>query len=67
MARDAYHDIFLHLVWHTKESRGLIIKTNPWAEPFFSYNQTAFLAEFRVGFTVDAEKYFSKMDGVPTI
>jgi REP element-mobilizing transposase RayT len=25
MARDAYHEIFLHLVWHTKESRGLII------------------------------------------
>lgn len=45
---------------------GLIVKTNPWAEPFFSFNQTAFLAEFRVGFTVDDEKYFSKMDGVPT-
>ena len=25
MARDAHHEIFLHLVWHTKESRGLII------------------------------------------
>ena len=49
------------------ERMGLIIKTNPWAEPFFSFNQTAFLAEFRVGFTVDAEKYFSKMDGVPTV
>lgn len=45
---------------------GLIIKTNPWAEPMFSFNQTAFLAEFRVGFNVDDEKYFSKMDGVPT-
>jgi len=45
---------------------GLIIKTNPWGEPYFSFNQTAFLAEFRVGFTVDAEKYFAKMDGVPT-
>jgi len=45
---------------------GLIVKTNPWAEPFFSFNQTAFLAEFRVGFNVDDEKYFSKLDGVPT-
>lgn len=45
---------------------GMIVKTNPWAEPFFSFNQTAFLAEFRVGFAVDHEKYFSKMDGVPT-
>ena len=24
MAKDAYHEIFLHLVWHTKESRNLI-------------------------------------------
>jgi len=46
---------------------GLIIKTNPFGEPYFSYNQTAFLAEFRVGFNTDAEKYFAKMDGVPTV
>ncbi len=25
MAKDAYHEILLHLVWHTKESRNLII------------------------------------------
>lgn len=25
MARDAYHEIFLHLVWHTKDNRNIII------------------------------------------
>jgi HK97 family phage major capsid protein len=45
---------------------GVTIMANPYAEPYFSYNQVAFRAEFRVGFNVDAEKYFSKMDGVPT-
>jgi len=45
---------------------GITIMANPYAEPYFSYNQTAFRAEFRVGFNVDHEKYFSKMDGVPT-
>lgn len=45
---------------------GMIIRTNPFGEPYFSFNQTAFLAEMRVGFTVDAEKYFAKMDNVPT-
>ena len=24
MARDAYHELFVHLVWHTKEGRNLI-------------------------------------------
>ena len=46
---------------------GISIMTNPFAEPYFSYNQTAFRAEFRVGFNVDHEKYFAKMDGVPTV
>lgn len=45
---------------------GITIMANPYAEPYFSYNQTAFRAEFRVGFNVDHEKYFAKMDGVPT-
>jgi len=45
---------------------GLIIKTNPFGEPYFSYNQTALLAEFRVGFNADSEANFSKLDGVPT-
>lgn len=45
---------------------GITVMANPYAEPYFSFNQTAFRAEFRVGFTVDSEKYFSKLDGVPT-
>lgn len=45
---------------------GMRVLVNPFAEPFFSFNQTAFRAEFRVGFNVDKEAYFSKMDGVPT-
>jgi len=45
---------------------GLTVATNPFGEPYFSFNQTAFRAEFRVGFTVDAEKYFSSLSGVPT-
>lgn len=45
---------------------GITVMANPYAEPYFSFNQTAFRAEFRVGFTVDHEKYFAKMDGVPT-
>jgi len=45
---------------------GITVMANPYAEPYFSFNQTAFRAEFRVGFNVDAEKYFAKMDGVPT-
>ena len=46
--------------------QGVRVMVNPYAEPFFSFNQTAFRAEFRVGFNVDHEKYFSKIDGVPT-
>nr|BDD47306.1 hypothetical protein 9 [bacterium] len=45
---------------------GITVMANPYAEPYFSYNQTAFRAEFRVGFNVDHEKYFAKMDGIPT-
>lgn len=45
---------------------GLIIKTNPYGEPYFSFNQTAFLAEFRVGFQVDSEAFFASLSGVPT-
>jgi len=45
---------------------GVIVKTNPWAEPYFSFNQTCFLAEFRVGFNVDHEKFFAELEGVPT-
>ena len=45
---------------------GLIVKTNPWAEPYFSYNQTAFLAEVRMGFALSDEKRFAMLSGVPT-
>ncbi len=45
---------------------GLVIKTNPWAEPYFSYNQTAFLAEVRVGFALSDEARFAMLSGVPT-
>lgn len=45
---------------------GVTVATNPFGEPYFSFNQTAFRAEFRVGFTVDAQTYFSVMEGVPT-
>ena len=51
---------------YTGYRMGMIVRTNPYGEPYFSYNQTAFLAEMRVGFTVDAEKYFSVMNNVPT-
>lgn len=44
---------------------GVTIRTNPFGEPYFSFNQTAFLAEIRVGFNVDHEKYFAEMEGVP--
>lgn len=46
--------------------QGLVVKTNPWAEPYFSYNQTAFLAEVRIGFALADEKRFAVLDGVPT-
>lgn len=46
--------------------QGLTIKTNPWAEPYFSYNQTCFLAEVRMGFAVSDEKRFAMLGGVPT-
>ena len=46
--------------------QGLVIRTNPWAEPYFSFNQTAFLALVRVGFAVSDEKRFAKLEGVPT-
>lgn len=45
---------------------GLVVKTNPWAEPYFSYNQTAFLAEVRMGFALSDEKRFAVLGGVPT-
>ena len=45
---------------------GLVVKTNPWAEPYFSYNQTAFLAEVRMGFNVSDEARFAMLSGVPT-
>lgn len=45
---------------------GITIRTNPYGEPYFSFNQTAFLAEVRVGFAVDDEKYFAETEGVPT-
>jgi HK97 family phage major capsid protein len=46
--------------------QGLVVKTNPWAEPYFSYNQTAFLAEVRMGFNLSDEKRFAMLTGVPT-
>lgn len=46
---------------------GVTVAVNPWAEPYYSYNQSCFRAEFRVGFNVDHEKYFSTMSGVPTV
>ncbi len=46
--------------------QGLVVKTNPWAEPYFSYNQTAFLAEVRLGFNLSDEKRFAKLSAVPT-
>jgi HK97 family phage major capsid protein len=46
---------------------GITVMANPFAEPYFSFNQTAFRAEFRVGFNVDHEKYFAEMSGVPTV
>lgn len=45
---------------------GLVVKTNPWAEPYFSYNQTCFLAEARLGFVLSDEKRFAVLSGVPT-
>ena len=45
---------------------GLVVKTNPWAEPYFSYNQTAFLAEVRMGFALSDESRFAVLSGVPT-
>jgi len=45
---------------------GLVVKTNPWAEPYFSYNQTAFLAEVRIGFAVSDEKRFAMLSGIVT-
>lgn len=47
--------------------QGLVVKTNPWAEPYFSYNQTAFLAEVRLGFAVSDQKRFSVLSGVSTV
>ncbi len=46
--------------------QGLAVKTNPWAEPYFSYNQTCFLAEARLGFALSDEKRFAMLSGVPT-
>ncbi|MCF8033869.1 MAG: phage major capsid protein [Desulfarculaceae bacterium] len=46
--------------------QGLVVKTNPWAEPYFSYNQTAFLAEVRMGFNLSDEKRFASLSAVPT-
>lgn len=46
--------------------QGLVVKTNPWAEPYFSYNQTAFLAEVRIGFNLSDEKRFAMLSAVPT-
>ena len=46
--------------------QGLVVKTNPWAEPYFSYNQTAFLAEVRMGFNLSDEKRFAMLSAVPT-
>ncbi len=47
--------------------QGVTIKTNPWAEPYFSHNQTAFLAEFRQGFTLTTEARFAMLTGVPIL
>lgn len=44
----------------------VVIKANPWGNPQFTRNMTAFLAEFRKGFNVSDESLFAKMDGVPT-
>lgn len=46
--------------------QGLVVKTNPWAEPYFSYNQTAFLAEVRIGFNLSDETRFASLSAVPT-
>jgi HK97 family phage major capsid protein len=46
--------------------QGLVVKTNPWAEPYFSYNQTAFLAEVRIGFALADEARFAMLSDVPT-
>ncbi|MCE1186208.1 MAG: phage major capsid protein [Rhodocyclales bacterium] len=46
--------------------QGIVVKTNPWAEPYFSHNQTCFLAEMRVGFQLSDEKRFASLAGVPT-
>ncbi len=46
---------------------GVVVKTNPWAEPYFSHNQTVFLAEFRQGFAVTAESRFAYLGGVPVV
>ena len=43
------------------QRQGLVVKTNPWAEPYFSYNQTAFLAEVRIGFNLSDEKRFAML------
>ena len=48
------------------QRQGLVVKTNPWAEPYFSYNQTAFLAEVRIGFNLSDEKRFAMLSAVPT-
>jgi HK97 family phage major capsid protein len=46
--------------------QGLVVKTNPWAEPYFSYNQTCFLAEARLAFALADEKRFATLSAVPT-
>lgn len=46
---------------------GVVVKVNPWAEPYFGHNQTAFLAEFRQGFAVTSEARFAYMGGVPVL
>jgi len=48
------------------QRQSVVIKANPWGNAQFTRNMTAFLAEFRKGFSVSNEAMFAKMDGVPT-
>lgn len=45
---------------------GMIIKTNAMANPYWTHNQTAFLAEVRLGFNLVDEASFASLNGVPT-
>lgn len=47
--------------------QGVVVKTNPWANPYFDHNQTVFLAEFRMGFSISDESRFAWLDGIPVL